>query len=125
VKHLLNYSSGLSYPVYEDVANKMPNAYTAAHDMQDPYSNFFKIVKVNKLFSCRQSDEVLTTFMKGDLPGIPLNSEPGTNCKHIPLSLESLSCIDPRATQVAYGYSSDVLGFIVEKVSGKTLEQYL
>ena len=26
---------------------------------------------------------------------------------------------------VAYGYSSDVLGFIVEKISGKTLDEYM
>lgn len=26
---------------------------------------------------------------------------------------------------VVYGYSSDILGFIVEKISGQTLEKYL
>lgn len=62
----------------------MPNAYAAAHDMQDPYSTFFEIVKVYTLFSCRlTSNEVLMTFTKGDLPGIPLKFEPGTDCKHI------------------------------------------
>ena len=39
--------------------------------------------------------------------------------------IESLPCVNPGATQVAYGYSSDVLGFIVEKVMGRTLEQHL
>ena len=83
VKHLLNYSSGLYYPAYEDWTTRMPNAYAAAHDMQDPYSTFFEIVKVYTLFSCRLSNEVLMTFTKGDLPGIPLKFEPGTDCKHI------------------------------------------
>lgn len=30
-----------------------------------------------------------------------------------------------RGCTVVYGYSSDVLGFVVEKVTGKTLEQYM
>ncbi|KDR77348.1 hypothetical protein GALMADRAFT_443271 [Galerina marginata CBS 339.88] len=44
-------------------------------------------------------------LVKGDLPGIPLLFEPGAN--------------------FAYGWSSDILGFVIEKVSGQTLEQYL
>ncbi|KAF8873806.1 beta-lactamase/transpeptidase-like protein [Gymnopilus junonius] len=44
-------------------------------------------------------------ILKGDLPGIPIKFEPGTD--------------------FVYGYSSDVLGFVVEKVTGQTLEQYL
>ncbi|KAJ6561999.1 beta-lactamase/transpeptidase-like protein [Mycena capillaripes] len=43
-------------------------------------------------------------FLKGSLPGVPLRFEPGTN--------------------FAYGFSSDCAGFIVEKLSGKSLEQY-
>jgi CubicO group peptidase (beta-lactamase class C family) len=42
--------------------------------------------------------------LQGGLPGIPLKFEPGSDW--------------------TYGYSSDVLGFIVEKISGKTLEAY-
>ncbi|EAU82774.1 beta-lactamase [Coprinopsis cinerea okayama7 len=42
--------------------------------------------------------------VKGKYPGIPLIFEPGT--------------------AFCYGYSSDVLGFIVEKVSGQSLEAY-
>ncbi|PPQ86188.1 hypothetical protein CVT25_006931 [Psilocybe cyanescens] len=40
----------------------------------------------------------------GNLPGIPLAFEPGESW--------------------AYGWSSDIVGFIVEKVSGQSLEQY-
>ncbi|TFK28569.1 beta-lactamase [Coprinopsis marcescibilis] len=43
-------------------------------------------------------------LLKGEYPGIPLVFEPGTG--------------------FSYGYSSDVLGFIVEKVSGQSLEAY-
>lgn len=42
--------------------------------------------------------------LKGKYPGVPLAFEPGA--------------------AFAYGYSTDVLGFIVEKVSGLTLEEY-
>ncbi|KAK7033410.1 beta-lactamase/transpeptidase-like protein [Favolaschia claudopus] len=43
-------------------------------------------------------------LLKGPHSGIPLGFEPGTN--------------------FAYGFSSDCAGFIVERISGKSLEQY-
>ncbi|KAF7325955.1 Beta-lactamase [Mycena kentingensis (nom. inval.)] len=42
--------------------------------------------------------------LKRELPGVPLRFEPGT--------------------KFAYGFSTDCVGFIVERLSGKTLEQY-
>ncbi|KJA17770.1 hypothetical protein HYPSUDRAFT_45930 [Hypholoma sublateritium FD-334 SS-4] len=42
--------------------------------------------------------------LQGNHPGIPVKFEPGTD--------------------FVYGYSSDILGFIVEKISGQTLEIY-
>ncbi|KAF8209652.1 beta-lactamase/transpeptidase-like protein [Mycena galopus ATCC 62051] len=43
-------------------------------------------------------------ILKGSLPGVPLRFEPGTN--------------------FAYGFSSDCVAFIVERLSGQSLEQY-
>ncbi|KAK7033428.1 beta-lactamase/transpeptidase-like protein, partial [Favolaschia claudopus] len=43
-------------------------------------------------------------MLKGGLPGVPLRFEPGTS--------------------FAYGLSTDCVGFIVERLSGKSLEQY-
>ncbi|KAF9483313.1 beta-lactamase/transpeptidase-like protein [Pholiota conissans] len=88
VKHLLDFTSGLFYPPIRDYGLKVPYAYAGAQlkAQEDPYSNFFSRIK-------------------GDLPGIPLSFEPGTN--------------------FMYGYGSDIIGFIVEKVTGKTLEEYL
>ncbi|KAF7374586.1 hypothetical protein MSAN_00343200 [Mycena sanguinolenta] len=43
-------------------------------------------------------------IIKGSLPSIPLRFEPGTN--------------------FAYGFSSDIAGFVTERLSGQTLEQY-
>ncbi|KAJ6562001.1 beta-lactamase/transpeptidase-like protein [Mycena capillaripes] len=54
-----------------------------------------------------KDDEGVSTYfkiIKGSLPGVPLKCEPGTN--------------------FTYGFSSDCLGFIVERLSGKSLEQY-
>ncbi|KAK7033441.1 beta-lactamase/transpeptidase-like protein [Favolaschia claudopus] len=53
-----------------------------------------------------ESEGISTFFeiMKGTHPGVPLACEPGTD--------------------FAYGFSIDALGFIVERVSGKPLEQY-
>ncbi|KAJ3505256.1 hypothetical protein NLJ89_g7511 [Agrocybe chaxingu] len=48
-----------------------------------------------------------TEFLKllqGDFPGVPLQFEPGTD--------------------FAYGFSSDILGFLVEKITGMTLERF-
>ncbi|KAF9483310.1 beta-lactamase/transpeptidase-like protein [Pholiota conissans] len=45
------------------------------------------------------------SILQGNFPGIPLQFEPGTN--------------------FAYGYGADILGFIVEKITGITLDQYL
>ncbi|KAF8801687.1 beta-lactamase [Phlegmacium glaucopus] len=84
VKHLLNFSSGLFYPVTAPL-HVLPPAYLAPHDQEDPVGHFYNIIK-------------------GDLPSLPLKFEPGTD--------------------FAYGYSSDTLGFIVEKITGQTLEEY-
>jgi len=43
--------------------------------------------------------------VKGTLPGLPLKFEPGTN--------------------FAYGWGSDILGFVVEKAAGQRLDEYL
>ncbi|KAJ6492582.1 beta-lactamase/transpeptidase-like protein [Mycena vitilis] len=52
-------------------------------------------------------DEGIPTFfniVKGSFPGVPLRFEPGTD--------------------FGYGFSTDCAGFIVERLSGKSLEQY-
>ncbi|KAF7374587.1 hypothetical protein MSAN_00343300 [Mycena sanguinolenta] len=43
-------------------------------------------------------------IIKGSLPGIPLRFEPGTN--------------------FAYGFSFDIAGFVIERLSGQNLEEY-
>ncbi|KAF8169817.1 beta-lactamase/transpeptidase-like protein [Pholiota molesta] len=95
VKHLLNFSSGLFYPPIPRSGSRMPGPYSAPHDMKDPHTNFSR---------CYSTVHGLRYNEQGDLPGIPLKFEPGTD--------------------FVYGFSSDILGFIVEKISGKTLEAY-
>ncbi|KAF4613304.1 hypothetical protein D9613_011204 [Agrocybe pediades] len=85
VEHLLNFTSGLYYPVQAVKNVSLPPAYLTPHSKSDPHAEFFRV-------------------MKGNLPGIPLKFEPGTN--------------------FAYGFSSDILGFIVENVTGMSLEEY-
>ncbi|KAJ7852088.1 beta-lactamase [Mycena olivaceomarginata] len=53
------------------------------------------------------ADEDASAFvkiLKGSLPGVPLKFEPGTD--------------------YVYGFSTDFVGFVVERLSGKSLEQY-
>ncbi|PPQ92178.1 hypothetical protein CVT25_008952 [Psilocybe cyanescens] len=87
VKHLLNFSSGLFYPVVRDDLTGLTEGYFSKemHASSDARSHFFSI-------------------LIGKLPALPLKFEPGTD--------------------FVYGWSSDVLGFLVEEVSGQTLEQF-
>uniref|UniRef100_A0A8H7XU60 Beta-lactamase-related domain-containing protein n=1 Tax=Psilocybe cubensis TaxID=181762 RepID=A0A8H7XU60_PSICU len=87
VQHLLNFSSGLFYPVVRDNLTGLSEGYFSKemHAASDPRSHFFSI-------------------LIGDLPALPLKFEPGTD--------------------FVYGWSSDALGFIVEEVSGCTLEEF-
>ncbi|KAF9525267.1 beta-lactamase/transpeptidase-like protein [Crepidotus variabilis] len=87
VKHLLNFSSGLFYPIVPGDLFGLAEGYYSKdmHAAQDPVKNFFDIVK-------------------GKLPALPLKFEPGTN--------------------FVYGWSSDVLGFLIEKVAQQSLEKF-
>jgi hypothetical protein len=46
VKHLLNFTSGLFYPMIPDFGLKVPDSYAGNHDLKDPHSEFFSLVKV-------------------------------------------------------------------------------
>ncbi|PPQ97279.1 hypothetical protein CVT26_006672 [Gymnopilus dilepis] len=88
VKHLFNFTSGLFYPQDEDMARgNLNQGYhsKAIHASEDPLTEWFNL-------------------LKGDLPGVPLKFEPGTD--------------------FVYGWSSDILGFVIEKVSGQSLESF-
>ncbi|KAH9474868.1 carboxylate methylbutanoyltransferase mlcH [Psilocybe cubensis] len=86
LKHVLNFTSGMFYPLKGFSLAQQPEAYIAPYTKDDPISQFL-------------------SFIKGDLPGIPLLFEPGENYVH--------------------GWSSDIAGFLVEKITGQTLEEYL
>ncbi|KAJ7204747.1 beta-lactamase/transpeptidase-like protein [Mycena pura] len=85
---LLNHTSGLSYALNGMITTGpsagLPLACMHNYKGKD-VSAFFKI-------------------LKGDLPGVPVQFEPGSN--------------------FVYGFSTDCVGFIVERLSGKSLEQY-
>ncbi|KAJ7239366.1 beta-lactamase/transpeptidase-like protein [Mycena haematopus] len=65
-----------------------------ASGMPVAYSHSYKDQDVSAFFK----------ILKGSLPGVPLRFEPGSG--------------------YAYGFSTDCAGFIVERLSGKTLEKY-
>jgi CubicO group peptidase (beta-lactamase class C family) len=85
LKHLLNFTSGLFYPTGGDANMAKGCSSKEMHLSEDPTSEFFRIII-------------------GELPGIPLKFEPGTD--------------------FVYGWSSEVAGFLVERVSGQTLEEF-
>jgi len=71
-----------------------------------PMSGVMRGMPVAHSHSYKDGEDVSTYFkiLKGSLSGVPLRFEPGTN--------------------FAYGFSTDCVGFIVEQLSGKSLEQY-
>ncbi|KAF5310942.1 hypothetical protein D9619_008157 [Psilocybe cf. subviscida] len=72
------------------------------------YSPNFGIYHSDEYGSVHDPNDPHSSFfntLKGNLPGVPLKFEPETD--------------------FAYGYSADALGFVVEKASGKTLEDYM
>jgi CubicO group peptidase (beta-lactamase class C family) len=71
VKHLLNFSSGLFYPIEEGQPMRFGiNTSKEMHQATDPSSRFFKLIM-------------------GDLPGMPLKFEPGTDCMPFLSALDS------------------------------------
>ena len=46
VHHLINFTSGLFYPFTMDFGINMVPPYAREHDMNDPHSQFFSILKV-------------------------------------------------------------------------------
>jgi len=75
-------------------------------DGTTPMSGATRAMPVAYSHSYKEGEDVTTFFkiLKGSLSGVPLRFEPGTN--------------------FAYGFSSDCAGFIVERLSGKSLDQY-
>lgn len=87
VKHLLDHSSGLGYPLESERVkpHHAPTTYTQTYTADNPIGQFFR-------------------HLKGNYPGVPLKHDPGTS--------------------FSYGYSADVLGFIISRISGQSLDDY-
>ncbi|KAF7291130.1 hypothetical protein MIND_01256200 [Mycena indigotica] len=86
---LLNHTSGLDYSI---------------DGKQDTTAPWFG---VHATFTHNYTGDGIQKFfelIKGDLPGVPLRFEPGSDW--------------------AYGFGHDCAGFVVERLSGKSLEQY-
>lgn len=99
VKHLLNHTSGLFYEAHRDVSYGLGRPYCAEYGESS---------SKNDESEPRQQQEMWKTLR--DLTGtkdfgVPLKFDPGQD--------------------FVYGYSSDVIGFIIERLSGLTLEEYL
>ncbi|KAF7316252.1 Acyltransferase mlcH [Mycena indigotica] len=93
VGHLLNHSSGLDYQMFLTYLTG-PRAYLC-----DLYYHDYSKEEAGKEI------EAFCRNVKGDMPGIPLKFEPGTD--------------------FAYSFGTNFVGFIVERVTGKSLEVYL
>ncbi|KAJ7733322.1 beta-lactamase [Mycena metata] len=83
------------------------NHSSGLHYYGDPALSNPNGMSVPYSYRYKEDEDAVSTFfkfLKGSHPGVPLKFEPGTD--------------------FAYGFSTDCAGFIVERLSGKTLEQY-
>ena len=85
--HLLNFSSGLFYSGLRRTGpTSLTFAYTdkEVHSLENPISGFLQIIIVRSFFRLGATRHVLIIFPpQGDLPGVPLKFEPGTDCKFL------------------------------------------
>ncbi|KAF7325889.1 hypothetical protein MKEN_00439700 [Mycena kentingensis (nom. inval.)] len=112
VKHLLNHSSGLDYVMNMNMDFAGPYAF---------YSDLY-----SRDYAKEQPGEEIKAFFRqasGDMPGIPLKFLPGTNCT-LQYSAARTLLTEAARVLVAYSYATDILGFIIEKISGKPLGEY-
>lgn len=84
LKHLLNFSSGLFYAMKGFQPDQQSGAYIALHDKKDPIGHFLSVLKVSSVSSQTKGRVFIKCefgLLQGDLPGIPILFEPGTNCE--------------------------------------------
>ena len=83
LKHLLNFTSGL---FYQRISNSLGlnTTYISKdiHRSDDPASEFFRVLTVRSFFLA-SFEFMLKSFYQGDLPGLPLKFEPGTDCNSL------------------------------------------
>lgn len=121
VEHLLNYSSGLFYPQ----GLSMPASLSGPHDERDPVGHFYNLIKASStitFFWLLRLYVMLICLCRAICLLFPsnLNRVPTVS----PLSPMMTLLMFTYSELVVYGYSSDTLGFIIEKITGKKLEEY-
>ena len=129
IQHLLNYSSGIYYPQIF----VLPNGYTEPHDQENPVEHFYDLIKVSPVFIFDEVRFFVYTKFRVTYLLFPSNLSPVPT-----VSLRSHHIITPTqhnglvtlliltySSLVVYGYNSETLGFIIEKITGQTLEEYL
>ena len=125
VKHLFNFTSGLFYPQDEDMARgNLNQGYhsKAIHASEDPLTEWFSLLKVC-VYICDAKQR----------PNHKLSGRPAWRsvevrtwdrlCVINNIPLQNLAY--HKSAKVVYGWSSDILGFVIEKVSGQSLESFL
>lgn len=124
-KHLLDYTGGLYYPSKEVRPDRLNEAYIASHDLDDPISRFISIIKVRivvKLFrlymlSYLMPRETYLVFL--------FYSNLGRIVGYRGALILLTSLMTVVATPGSNGWGSDIIGFIIEKITGQSLEKYL
>ncbi|KAJ7789771.1 beta-lactamase [Mycena olivaceomarginata] len=103
LRQLLNHTSGLDYRINGALPlDIVPPEYKHNYTNDEDSSKFFKILQASH-------------------SGVPLRFEPGTNCECVH---SHQRCLFVKNNSVAYGFSTDCAGYVVERLSGKSLEQY-
>ena len=123
LKHLLNFTSGLFYPVV--AKNKTRYASKEMHHSGDPASEFFKvvIVRIGVFFWIVWSRNL--SHLPGRISRFTVEIRTWNRLQVIPLQpMRRITINSIILWIVVYGWSADAVGFLVEKISGQTLEQF-
>lgn len=121
VRHLLDFTSGI-YGFKSPTAGIALNpVYTSAYPMEDKYTAYFDMLKVLNL---NWLDTV--SFDEPLLLGSTFGSASAIRTWYrLYVNPKSIALISLTVHPVTYGHSSDVLGFIVEIITGDTLDAYM
>ncbi|KAJ3504818.1 hypothetical protein NLJ89_g7737 [Agrocybe chaxingu] len=103
LRHLLNHTSGLYYPPHKRSSEDLAPANTRGpYEGDHSVAQFFRILRSGlAVFGEEYRREKVP---EDGLPGVPLAYEPGTN--------------------FSYGWSCDILVFMVERLTGQKMEDY-
>ncbi|KAJ7784703.1 beta-lactamase/transpeptidase-like protein [Mycena metata] len=119
IGHLLNHTSGMEYNLDGQTPGTLSDATAHAYGEDEDSSTFFRLNQVPLVYS-GPTPVILTLLPRALFLVNCSNSNQGPPVGVLRFFPPEFNSNSP----VAYGLSTDFLGFAIERVSGKSLDQY-